>query len=499
MSESNHAPATAAADVGLARVAAEHYNDIQHGRLSGRMSTMELVTTVLAFSAPIVIVSGYIPFVIGFDGAGAPMAFLVAMGMLLLFAVGFTTMTRYLPNPGAFYAYITAGLGPELGLGAALLACFSYICMGFAIFPFLGISADAIVSGMLGGPKIAWYWYSFAALIGIGALGYRRIDISAKFLSIAMLLEILIVLVFDAAVVAKGGPKGLSVVPFHWGSFTSGAVGISVLFSVLCFLGFEATAIFREEVREPNKTVPRATYLAVLLIGLFYCLAAWTTITAVGFDKAPGIANQNPTGMFGQAMTQYVGVAGEDIVHILLISSLMACLLSGQNILSRYFYNLGRDGVLPEIFGRAHIKHKSPYVAGITVGVLWGAMTGIFAVLGNDPGLLYGEVAAIGGFAVMVLMSLTSLAVVVYFRRMPHPGDTTVWHTTIAPLAAALGMAFMVYLAIRNFALLTGGSQALSNILQIVIWGVFGAGIVLALIYRRLRPSIYASIGRRNF
>lgn len=480
-------------------IAAKKVEYTDQGELSGRMGVMELIASVLAFSAPIVVVSGFIPFVIIYDGVGAPTAFFVAMGILLLFTVGFTTMARYLPNPGAFYAYVTAGLGPVLGLGAALLACFSYFCLGYASFAFFGISADSVVSDMLGGPKIAWYWYSFAAHLGIGVLGYRRIDVSAKLLNIAMLLEVLIVLVFEAAVFINGGPEGRSLVPFQWHSFASGSVGIAVLFSVTCFLGFEATAVFREEVREPNKTIPRATYLSVILIGLFYGLAAWTTITAVGFHNASGIANANPTGMFGQEMTRYVGEAGNNIARLLLLTSLLACLLSAQNILSRYLYNLGRDGVLPKLLGRAHMRHNSPYIAGIVVATIWVMMTIAFAVMGNDPARLYGESAAEGGFAVMILMTITSVSIFVYFRRIPHPRDTTFWHTAIAPLAAALGMGFLVYLAMGNFALLIGGSQSVSDILQVVVWGVYLLGCMMALIYRRHRPDVYASIGRKDF
>ena len=80
---------------------------------------MELVLTVLAFSAPLTVVIAWIPFLVIYNGIGAPTAFVVAAVLLLVFSVGFTTMTRYILNPGAFYAYITAGLGRSRALAPA--------------------------------------------------------------------------------------------------------------------------------------------------------------------------------------------------------------------------------------------------------------------------------------------------------------------------------------------------------------------------------------------
>src|SRR5262249_40174529 len=89
-------------------------------RLSGHMGVFDIVFTVLAFNAPLSVFVGFITVIIGFgNGLGAPVTFLAAGGLMALFAVGFAAMGRRLPNPGAFYAYITAGLGRPLGLGSA--------------------------------------------------------------------------------------------------------------------------------------------------------------------------------------------------------------------------------------------------------------------------------------------------------------------------------------------------------------------------------------------
>jgi amino acid transporter len=98
-------------------------------------------------------------------------------------------------------------------------------------------------------------------------LGYRQVDLSVKVLSILVSLEFLIVLILDAAILIQGGQGGtapLNAAPFTWAAFTSGSIAIALLFNFASFIGFEATTIYSEEAKEPTRTVPRATYVAVL-------------------------------------------------------------------------------------------------------------------------------------------------------------------------------------------------------------------------------------------
>ena len=110
--------------------------------LQGRIGVVELMLTVLAFSAPLTVVAAFAVFVLSYNSS-APIAFAVAVALLMLFAVGYTTMTKYLPNPGAFYAYITAGLGRHLGLGSSFLAMFGYVAMGVGTVAFFGTVASS--------------------------------------------------------------------------------------------------------------------------------------------------------------------------------------------------------------------------------------------------------------------------------------------------------------------------------------------------------------------
>ena len=83
-----------------------------------------------------------------------------------------------------------------------------------------------------------------------------------------------------------------------------------MIFAVAGYIGFEATAVFRDEARDPARTIPRATYVALLLIGGFYALTSWAMVSAWGDDGAVQLATDNPAGMITETATRYVGTVG---------------------------------------------------------------------------------------------------------------------------------------------------------------------------------------------
>lgn len=466
-------------------------------QLTGRMGALDLALTVLAFAAPLASVVGVLPLVILFAGVGAPIAFAMATVLLLLFSVGYVAMSRHLPNPGAFYAYISAGLSKTLGLAASFLAIVGYLMIGLGVTIFFGIVAEDMVVGLVGSSPMNWFGWALVLVALVGLLGYLRIDLSAKVLSIVMMLEILIVLLFDLTVGFNGGPEGLSMAPFQWGSLQEGAVGVSVLFAVLTFLGFEATAIFRDETREPIKTIPRATYLAVGFIGVFYIVTIWLMINAFGVSAAVETAGADPAAMFLTAVETYVGSWVMQILTVLVVTSAFAAVLSCHNIIARYLFSLGSDKVLPPVLGRVHARHGSPHVASLVLTLVFAA--GLIAFSGTDPNASYAWLAGAGGFPLLILMLLTSVSVIAFFRReaVSAAGAST-WQTLVAPALATVGLAIAVYMSATNFVDLTGGSRSIAVILQVVIWVVFALGIGLGQYYRSRRPDIYARIGRQK-
>lgn len=454
-------------------------------RLTGQLGPGAIVFMVVAAAAPLTVMAGAVPIGISAgNGAAFPASYIVCTVILLFFAVGFTAMAKHLSGAGAFYTYITHGLGRHFGLGSAYLALLSYTAVQGAMYGFVGAAIDDF-SVQHGGPSLPWYVWALAVAAVVGILGYRHIDLSGKVLGVLLVCEVGIVLAMDAAVIGRGGgPDGVSTAMLQPGEFLSGAPGIAMIFAVAGFIGFEATAVFRDEARDPARTIPRATYMALIIIGGFYALSSWAMISAWGDEGAVSLATQDPEGMITETAVKYLGTFAGDLVQVLLLTSLFAALLSFHNVLARYFFSLGNSSALPAACGRSHRKHHSPYIASIAQTGSAIALIAVAVLAGLDPVTeMFAWLAGVSSVGIIALMTLTSLAVLVYFRRTRT--DHRVWNTLIAPGLGLAGLAILFTMTVTNLPLLVGGSTSLAVVISIILIGTFAGGAVFAL----MRPA----------
>ncbi|MGW0161423.1 APC family permease [Mycobacterium sp. NPDC003323] len=453
--------------------------------LTGRLGPVGIVFMVVAAAAPLTVIGGNMPLAMGLgNGAGAPVGFLTASLVLLLFSVGFVTMTPYVPEAGAFFSYVTTGLGERMGKGIAVVALIAYTAIQVGIYGYIGWAIGDTVA-FYDGPQIPWPVYSFAVLAIVAVLGYRHIELSAKVLGVALALEIGIVVLLDVAIVADPGPAGITFASFSPGVFTEGVIGIAILFALTGFIGFEATAVFRDEARDPKRTIPRATYAAVILIGAFYTLTVWAFVVAIGPDYVTATAQQTLDGeanMLLDTTDAALGRIGRDVVNILLLTSLFACVLSFHNVIARYQFVLSRKGLLPDRLGAVHDRHRSPAFSSVVQTVTAAIIVAVLALLGIDPLVgVFGSMAGVATVGMVLLMLTTSIAVLVFFVRNPDLRNGRPWQTRIAPALAVLGLLGSLWLVLSNFTLVTGGSVTVSTILAAVPF----VGLVLgALLWR---------------
>ncbi|OMB77144.1 APC family permease [Mycolicibacterium conceptionense] len=449
-------------------------------RLAGKLGPTAIVFMVVAAAAPLTVVAGTFPIGIAAgNGAAFPASYGVCTGVLLLFAVGFTAMTRYIRGAGAFYTYIAHGFGRHAGLGAAFLALLSYTAVQGGVYGYIGAALGELVTSH-GGPAVPWYVYSLAMMATVATLGYRHIELSGKVLGVLLVCEVGIVLVINLAVIGRGGAEGLSTAVLHPGNFFSGAPGIALIFALAGYIGFEATAVFRDEARDPARTIPRATYVALLLIGGFYALSSWATVSAWGDAGAVAQATDNPANMLTDTAIHYLGSVAGDLVQIFLITSLFAALLSFHNVLARYIFSLGNTRALPERCGRSHLRHDSPHVASVVQTVTALVLVAASVMAGLDPVTqVFTWFVGAASVGIVVLMTLTSAAVIVYFRRTRV--DTRPWNTLIAPLLGFAGLAVLSVMTAVNLPLLVGGSATLAAIIGVLLAGAFLGGIAVAI------------------
>lgn len=443
------------------------------GRLRGAIGVTGIVFLVIAASAPLTAVGGALPVMIALgNGAGSPTAFLVVAAVLLVFSVGYAAMSRHMVDAGAFYAYIRTGLGESWGLGAAGLALLAYTAIQAAIY---GLAAHTVHDLVVryGGPSLPWYVYALVLIAIVALLGYRNIELGAKVLGVLLVIEIGIILVLSAAVLIRGGAHGVDLTSFSPSTFFSGSPGIALMFAIASFVGFEATAIYGEEARDPKRTVPLATYTAVIVIGAVYALASWAVVLAFGSHEVGAAAANDPSGLTFTAAVRFLGGPAADVMQIMLVTSLFAALLAFHNAISRYLFALSRDGVGHRALGRTHARHGSPHIGSLAQTISAVVVVGAFAVAGADPVLqLFTWLAGLATVTILALMVLTSIAVLVFFRRSGV--DRRLWPTRIAPVLGAAGLAAIAAMVVDNFSTLVGG-RGIADVLLAAVAIVFVA------------------------
>jgi amino acid transporter len=463
----------------------------QH-RLTGRLGTGSIVFMVMAAAAPLTVIGGNVPIIVGAgNGVGAPVGFIVATLVLLVFAVGFVAMTPYVREAGAFFSYVTAGLGSRAGLGASFVALVAYTAIQVGIYGYMGWAANDLVTHF-GGPELPWWLYSFVTIGVVALLGYRHIELGARVLGVALVLEITVMVILDVVIFSSGGAEGPVLSSFAPENVFTAGMSVAVLFSLTGFIGFEATAVFRDEARSPERTIPRATYLAVVIIGAFYAVSCWALVTGAGATKAVEVAQQTLAGegnMMLDTASRYVGGAFSDVMSVLLISSLFACVLSFHNVISRYQFTLANKGVLPARLGMTHPKHHAPSFSSLVQTATAAVVLAVLALCNLDPLVgVFGSMAGVSTVGMVILMLLTSVAVLAFFARRRELGAGRPIRTRVAPVVAILGLAACLWLVLANFTLVTGASAAVSTLLALVPVVALVLGVAIG-----GRFSLYAS------
>ncbi|WP_439677922.1 APC family permease [Embleya sp. MST-111070] len=466
--------------------------------LHGNLSATAITFFVVAAAAPLFVMAGVGALAVGIGGIGAPAGYLFAGIALAIFTAGFTAMTKHIRNAGAFYAYIAKGLGSGPAVVSSVVALVSYNVVEIGMFGALGYFTDTTLD-TLAGINLPWWLWALVGVVIIWQLGSRSIDVGAKFLIALLALETAVLVVLAVAILWRH-PHGITFTSFAPQHVAVGSMGAVLAFAFAAFMGFESTALYREESQDPDRAIPRATLAAVAFLGLFYAFMVWIIVQAYGPADAVNVANTLAGGLFFDAMEQYVGTWAVDVMSVLIITSILASLLAFHNAITRYAYALSREGVLPPTFGRLHPRYFAPYIAGRRQSVLAALVVIIFAVAKLDPlTQLLIWVNTPGIFGILLLQALVGVSVVRFFRK-DRRGHTA-WRVVVAPVVGSALMLMAIVLVAKNITLLTGSTPTTSGV-NLAIMAVAPISVVLGVVVasrlKKTRPEAYAAVGTRN-
>jgi amino acid transporter len=276
-----------------------------------------------------------------------------------------------------------------------------------------------------------------------------------------------------------------------------------------------------------------ALYGSVIFLTIVYTFWAWMLVTSYGgshdqwpwavavqygiHSSAPasvGLPPGNYQSVFYPVAQKFAGTGIKDLFQILIITGSFACSLAFWNTSNRYLFSMGREGILPRVFGRTHATHKSPFVATFftlsfviiftllfALGIMGSAQRQALKIGVSSPIVALFQVGTWwpfqGNELLFSIMALCSIAIMIYFLR-PENRDGFHWfRTLVAPILAAGSISFAIYLMVKNRATLTSTpNTGWTFWTPFIALGIFLAGCVLGLIYQRWSKQRYEAVGK---
>lgn len=454
-----------------------------------------LVFFVVAAASPLTGLVGAMPVaILEGNGAGISGIYVISGLILLLFSVGFITMSKYIKNSGAFYAYISAGLGSKLGISGLALAILAYVSIQISIAAIFGLFTQILFVEYFN-INLSWWIYTIIMLLIVCMLGIEKIEIGGKILGVLMLLEVGIAVLIGLIIVFKQGQAGmLEVQSFMPNIVFSGNVGMALVFAVAAFIGFEATAIYTEECKNPERNIPFATIIAVLLITSFFAFCSWALIQAYGAKNIQSVIAVNPELFVFKLAESVLGSWSVLVINILLITSLFAATQSFHNNIARYFYVISRDGFFWKRLAKLHDKKGTPYISSICQTIFMISLIMLLAFLGQDPLLdIFTWGSAITTMSILLLQIFVSIAVISFFKKHNNL-QVSKWKTRYAPMGAVVSMSIVLYLVIINLEIMSGIKSQIVYLVPVLVFGSAILGYLYAIVLARLSLQFKSSL-----
>ena len=474
-------------------------------------------------AAPLAVFLLNTPYTMSFgNGAYGPAAFALATIILTIFSIGYIEMAKKVRAAGGMYTFVSHGLGRTLGMMSGFSLMIAYSLFSVALLSgFAGYLQAKLNQYDVGVP---WIWLALLGVVLVAALAYFDVEVSAKLLGIALMSELVMIVIISVFFFAKGHNHAIGPV-LPWNALTNGiAPGVGIFFAFWSWVGFEAAPNYAEESKDPVRVIPIAVLFSCIGLGVLYTLMSWAIVTAypAGIDWSKTGNTGNTVSLGGSTINvdythfvtgpaaHYAGQFFADIVSYLIITGTLACAAALGNAGLRYYYSLGREGVLPLWFGKTHPVHKSP-VNAITFQALVGVVL-FFVFWFTNQGVLnaYFWLSPQGVIWIVLVQALTALAVYRYFKR-EHPSELS-WKTTVAPIVGFVSQIVVLALFYHREDFVAAGSALyVKNLFTIfegtafaipVTWlGIIGvlvplAGIAYAMAIKATNPAKYEVMGR---
>ncbi|MBL1096592.1 amino acid permease [Streptomyces coffeae] len=394
------------------------------------------------------------------DAGPAVIVSFVIAGLTALFsALSYAELAGTIPVSGSSYSYAYATMGEliawvcgwclilEYGVSVAAVAVGWGDYLNELLDGTLGITIPDALSappgdgGIFNLPALLVVLLSMAFLLG----GAKE---SARANTIMVGVKIAALVLFCA--VAFTGIRAGNYTPFMpLGMAGVSAAGATLFFS---YIGFDAASTAGEEAKNPQRDLPRAIMLSLVIVTALYCLVAAVAVGALPWKKFSG-TEAALSGIMedvtGQSFWAVLLAAGA----VVAIASVVLTVLYGQ---TRILFAMSRDGLVPKVFSTVHPTSGVPRANTVIVSLFCGVLAAAIPL---------GQLADATSIGTLFAFALVNIAVIVLRRTRPTMERT--FRVPLAPLFPLIGFGLCLWMM---------------SSLEVVTWVVFGVWMAVGLV-----------------
>ncbi|MBW8350906.1 amino acid permease [Bacillus sp. IITD106] len=440
---------------------AKKMTEVEQFKLKRELSSWQLLLYVLGatIGAGIFVLPGTTAAL--HAGPGVIVSFLIGGIVTIAVGLAYVEFASMAPVAGSAYTYSYIALGEIIAwiIGWDLLLEFTVISSTVAVgwsgyvdslLQSIGIHMPEVLTkdiahgGVVNLPAVVgWLIVSWITLSGIKNVG--RSNTIFTFAKVGAIILFIVIGVFHVSPI-----NWTPFTPFGWTGVMAGAALV-----FFAFTGFDGVTTVLEEVKNPQKTIPRALIGGLTVLTLIYALVALILTGMVPYIQ---LDVPNPT-VFAlqQAGIQWGGA----IVSVAVIFGLLATMIANTTSATRVLFAMSRDGLLPDRIAQTSKRTGVPVISTIIVVVTGILLSGFLSI---------GELAEFANIGGLTAFALTTLSVIIL--RFTRPDEKRIFRVPALWLVGTIGI-------VGSLALIF--SLPLFTILRFTIW--LAIGLIIYFVY----------------
>jgi amino acid transporter len=440
---------------------------------AGALGLPAVLMQAVAMIAPAYTIIVSFQFAVTLVGLAVPVAFFIAMVILLMLTVSVSQLAVAFPSAGGFYTYLSRTLHPRVGFMSGWILTLWLMPLTGVVLAFTG---GAILEPLLQSQYdflLPWWVFALIVMAFVSFVVYRGIALSQRLLIVFALIEIVIVVALAASGLIAPGTGGFTLAPFNPAeALNLQGLYLGVVWAITTFIGWEGATPLAEESEDPRRNVPRSLVGSVIIVGILLLFCSWGFMVGLGTGNLQAIAESETLPPFTLAQNLWGGVW---VIFLLaVLNSVIAVSIAAFNASTRLWFAMSRSGALPRTFARVHHDYRTPTNA-IYLQIAVTLVCLILAAVVGPDNLFFIWALAIT-FGLILIYCAANVGVFLYYFREARDRFNPLLHA-VFPLVASVAVLWVGYKSVYP---LPPPPSTYAPIVM-AVWFVIGIGLLVAL------------------